>query len=135
MSSKKYTDIPSDVIMQYLLELKKLVTKGMYTISLNKNRQENIDFIENYRINTKKEHEILQSLECEDFCYAVDNKKPEFSHEKLYVFCKICQLDNWGTLEDVSIYFKMNLTLLKDDNYMIIISFHKLNKEISFPFK
>jgi len=126
---------PED-IKDYLTTLKKLVLENNYTISRNENRKENIEFIEEYKIDTKKEKGILLSLEYDDFCYAVDNKKPEFSHEQLYVFCKSCRLDHWGTLELVEIYIKSNLTQARSgDHYIIVVSFHKLNKPIAFLFK
>ena len=76
------------------------------------NRQENIQFIEDYNITRKKEQLILLGLNYNDFCYAVpnDTDKEEFAHEILYIFCKEVELDFWGTLELVNVYIKINMT-------------------------
>lgn len=134
--TKKHTDFTPEQIKEYLGKLRKLVIEGKYTISQNHKRTENINFIEDYKINSDKEREILLSIEYDDFCYAVDNKNPKFAHEILYVFNKEYELDNWGKLESVDIYIKTNLTQTRrDDDIMIIVSFHKRNKPISYLFR
>lgn len=102
--TKKYTDSTPDEIKAYLSKFRKFILDGKYSIAQNENRQENMDFIEDYKIDTKKEKEILLGIQYDDFCYAVDNNNEEFSHEKLYIFCKCQELDYWGTLENVDIY-------------------------------
>ncbi len=94
--AEKYTDLTPDDIKRYLDKFRKSILKGKYIISKNQNRQENIDFIEDYKIDMKKEKEILLGIQYDDFCYAVDNKKEEFAHEKLYIFCKSHELDYLG---------------------------------------
>ena len=47
------------------------------------------------------------NLEYEDFCYAVNNKKPKFSHEVLYFFNIEYELDKWGELVSVDITSKL----------------------------
>jgi hypothetical protein len=95
---QKHINFTPEQIKAYLTTFKKLVLEDKYTIAKNENRNENTEFMENYKIDTKKEKEILLSLEFDDFCYAVDNKKPKYAHEQLYVFCKTRDLDNWGVL-------------------------------------
>lgn len=92
----KHLNFTEKEIKDYLETLKKLVLNRQYSISLNKNRQENIDFMQDYRINSSKAKEILVNLQYDDFCYAADNYKKGYEHEKLYVFCKEYELDNWG---------------------------------------
>ena len=134
--TKKYTDLTPDDIKAYLSKFRKFILDGKYSIAQNENRQENIDFIEDYKIDTKKEKEILLGIQYDDFCYAVDNDNEEFSHEILYIFCKCQELDYWGTLEKVDIYIKINMTQTKSgDDYVIIVSFHKRNKPIEYLFK
>lgn len=63
MSSKKqdpqkFTNLTINEIKDYLDKFRKCVLEGRYSISQNENRQENIDFIEDYKIDTKKEHEL-----------------------------------------------------------------------------
>lgn len=134
--TRKYTNLTPDKIKTYLTKFRKAILDGKYTISQNENRRENIDFIEDYKIDTKKEKEILLGIQYDDFCYAVDNDNEEFSHEILYIFCKCQELDYWGTLEKVDIYIKINMTQTKSgDDYVIIVSFHKRNKPIEYLFK
>ena len=132
----KYEDFTSNDIKEYLSRLRDFVLSDHYIISYNENRQENVDFIEDYKIDSKKEKEILLSLDYEDFCYAVDNKKKGYEHEKLFIFCKEYELDKWGTLECVEIYIKTNVVdTCREDDYLVVISFHKRNRPITFLFK
>lgn len=125
-----------DEINKYLDKLRKAILEGKYIISKGQNRQENVDFIEDYKIDTKKEKEILLGIQCDDFCYAVDNEKEGFSHEKLYIFCKRQKLDYWGALEVVDIYIKINMTQTKGGEcFTIVVSFHKRKKPIRYLFK
>lgn len=134
--TRKHTSFTPDDIKKYLDDVRRMVLDGKYTISNNENRQENIDFMEEYKIDSKKEKEILLSLQHDDFCYAVDNEKQEFAHEQLYIFCINYELDNWGTLEHVDIYIKTNITTTRRGNEIIIVvSFHKRNKAITYLFK
>ena len=134
--TKKYTNLTPDEIKSYLAKFRKSILDDKYAIAQNENRRENIDFIEDYKIDTKKEKEILLGIQYDDFCYAVDNDNEEFSHEVLYIFCKRQELDYWGTLENVDIYIKINMTQIKNgDDFVFIVSFHKRNKSIKYLFK
>lgn len=134
--TKKYTDLTQDEIKAYLSKFRKFILDGKYSIAQNENRQENIEFIEDYKIDTKKEKEILLGIQYDDFCYAVDNDNEEFSHEILYIFCKCQELDYWGTLENVDVYIKINMTQIRNgDDFVYIVSFHKRNKPIEYLFK
>lgn len=133
---KKYTNFSKKEINEYLGTFKMLISDGCFSIALNKNRQENIEFMEDYNINSEKAKEILLSLDVLDFCYAVDNEKEEFAHEILYVFCKEFDLDNRGDIETVEIYIKSNITKTRGGkDTLIVISFHKKNKEITYLFR
>ena len=141
MSSKKknpqkFFNFKPDEIKEYLNKFRKCIIDGNYSISQNEHRQENIDFIEDFKIDTKKEHEILLGLQFDDFCHAVENQNTRFSHEVLYIFCKQYELDFWGTPETVGIYIKVNMIEnQKGDLYTILVSFHRRNFEIAYLFK
>ena len=133
---QKFFNFTSDVIKDYLDKFRKCILEGRYSISQNENRQENIDFIEDYKIDTKKEHEILLGLQFDDFCYAVENDNIDFAHEVLYIFCKQHELDFWGTLETVDIYIKVNMIeTRRGDLFSVVVSFHKRNFEITYLFR
>lgn len=134
--TKKYTDFSIEEIETYLSTLIDLIEKGRFSIALNENRQENVEFMEDFNISSQKAKEILLSLEVMDFCYAADNLNPKFAHEKLYIFCKEVGLDNRGTFERVDIYVKSNLTTTRrGDNFLFIVSFHQRNNPITYCFK
>lgn len=141
MSSKKqnpqkFINFTPDEIKEYLDKFKKCVLEGRYSISQNENRQENIYFIEDYKVDTKKEHEILLGLQFDDFCYAVENDNIDFAHEVLYIFCKQHELDFWGTLETVDIYIKVNMIeTRRGDLFSVVVSFHKRNFEVTYLFR
>lgn len=134
--SRKYTDLTPYKVKEYLIKFKKAIIAGNYKIALNENRIENINFIEDYKIDSKKEKEILLDIQYDEFCYAVDNENENFAHEILYIFCKHKELDYWGTLEKVDIYIKINMIeTWKGVDYVFIVSFHKRNKPIEYLFK
>lgn len=51
----KHTDFTLDEIKTYLSKLRKCIIDDKYTVEQNRNRRENIDFINDYKITTKKE--------------------------------------------------------------------------------
>lgn len=135
-ATKKYTDFTETDIENYLIDFKQLVSDGAYSIELNENRTENVDFMEDYDLNTEKAKIALLCLEVLDFCYAVDNVKKQFAHEKLYIFCREFELDNRGNMEKVDIYIKSNITnSRKGTSRLFVVSFHKRNNPISYCFK
>jgi len=136
LETKKLLDYTPEDIKAYLKELKNLVLENKYTISKNANREENKKFIEDYKIDSRKEKEILMNLEYDDFCYAVNNKNPKFAFEVLYIFNKEYELDRWGELVSVDIYIKTNKTQTRTgEDIMIIVSFHERNMPIKYLFK
>ncbi|PGC13753.1 hypothetical protein COM08_26760 [Bacillus wiedmannii] len=134
--TKKHTNFTIGEVEQYIFEFKKLIKTNRFTISRNEKRKENIEFLEAYKINVSKVKEILLNIGVHDFCYAVDNKNPNFAYEKLYIFCPQYELDNWGQNKSIDIYVKKNLIENKDRNkYMIVVSFHKRNKPVTYLFR
>ncbi len=93
IETKKLLDFSSEDIKTYLKVLKSLVLEDKYIVSRNSNREENKKFTEDFKIDSRKEKEILMNLEFDDFCYAVNNNNPKFSYEVLYVFNKEYELD------------------------------------------
>ena len=136
VETEKILDFSPEDIKTYLKVFKSLVLENKYTISRNSNREENKHFIEDYKIDSRKEKEILMSLEFDDFCYAVNNKNPKFAHEILYVFNKEYELDKWGELVSVDIYIKTNKTQTRSgEEIMIIVSFHGRNMPLKYLFR
>ena len=118
---------------------KELIDNDCYSIEINASREENLEFLQDYNINTKKEKEILMSLEYTDFCYAVKNKtnNPKYANEILYIFNKNYPLFKIGEdcSENIDIYIKTNKIDTRSGKRVIVISFHKRNKNIEYLFK
>ena len=117
-------------------KIKRCVEHGKYTISLNENRQENIDFINEYNLTSKKQRQILLEITTDDFCHSLKNKKQGFEHETLYVFTpEVLLKDADGNTVSLYVYTKFNIIETRRGNFTVIISFHKLNRPIQFAFK
>ena len=129
--TQKYLNYTKEEIDEYLEKVKGLIKKNKFKIS-DVNRDKNVNFIRKYRLSSRKQKEMLLSIETLDFCYAVDDYN---TNEKLYIFSKEYELDNWGTYEKINIYIKIDVKKLNSDEYAIIISFHEREKEIKFLFK
>lgn len=131
--NQNYTREEIDLIVE---KIKECIISDKYTISLNENRQENIDFINEYNIRSSKQKSILLQLKTEDFCYTLQNTKIGYEHEVLYVFVPQVGLFNAdGKEETVDIYTKFNIINLPQENRTVVISFHKRNKLIQYLFR
>ncbi len=129
-------DYTKEQINEVLNKIKDCIINNNYTISLNRNRQENIKFINEYNIRSVKQKNILLSIKVEDFCYTLQNIKIGYEHEVLYVFVPQVKLFNADDIEEmVNVYIKFNLIDKSNENYAVVISFHRLNKPINYKFK
>lgn len=136
MNSFYNQDYSREQIDAVLDKIKKCVVNNRYTISLNKNRQENIDFINEYNIRSDKQKKILMQLCTEDFCHSLQNTKIGYEYEVLYVFVPQVQLFNAdGEEEIIDVYMKFNLIDMPRGSRTVVISFHKRNKSIDYLFR
>ena len=132
--NQNYTREEVQVILN---KIKDCINDNQYIISQNQNRAENVQFINEYRLDEKKRKEILLSIEVDDFCHSLNNTNPGYEHEVLYVFCPQRNLfDIFGEEEFVDIYTKFNIIEYKSDKKRVVtISFHKRNKPIAYLFR
>ncbi len=131
--NQNYTKEDIEVVLD---KIKSCVGNGKYTIALNENRQENIDFINEYNIRSNKQKSILLQLKVEDFCHTLQNTKLGYEYEVLYVFVPQVQLINAdGAEEVIDVYTKFNLIDLPNGRRTVVISFHKRNKPIDYLFR
>ena len=131
--NQNYTREEIDTV---LTKIKSCVEKNRQTISLNENRQGNIDFINEYNIRSDKQKSILMQIETDDFCHSLQNTKIGYEYEVLYVFVPQVQLFNAeGGEETVDIYIKFNVIDLPSGSRAVVISFHKRNKPIDYLFR
>ena len=131
--NQNYTKEEIDVILE---KIKNCVGNNKYTIALNENRQENIDFINEYNIGSNKQKSILLQLRTEDFCHTLQNTKIGYEYEVLYVFVPQIKLFNAdGKEEMVDVYTKFNIIDMPSGSKTVVISFHKRNKPIDYLFR
>ena len=131
--NQNYTREQIEVILN---KIKDCVNNNKYTISTNENRQENVDFINEYNIRSDKQKSILLQIKTEDFCHTLQNTKIGFEYEVLYVFVPQVQLFNTdGEEETVDVYTKFNIIDLSSGTRTVVISFHKPNKPIDYLFR
>lgn len=123
-------------IAAILAMIQDCVREGRFIISKNENRQENIDFINEYNLSSRRQKEILLKIELGDFCHSLQNIKIGFKHEMLYVFCPQVMLFKVDDIEElVDIYTKFNLIDSDSRKRVVVISFHKRNKPIDYLFR
>lgn len=131
--NQNYTEEDINIILE---RIKDCVRKNNYIISMNENRQENIDFINEYNIRSERQKSILLHIQTKDFCHTLKNTKAGYEHEVLYVFVPRVELfDAYGNEENVDIYIKFNIIETKNRDRTVVISFHRLNKPIYYLFK
>jgi hypothetical protein len=131
--NQKYTKEEIDNILE---KIKSCVVNNRYSIALNVNRQENIDFINEYNIRGTKQKSILLHLKTEDFCHTLQNTKIGYEYEVLYVFVPQVPLFNPdGEEEMVDVYIKFNIIDLPFESRTVVISFHRRNKPIEYLFR
>lgn len=115
---------------------KECIKNNNYTIAINENRSENIEFINEFYIRTDRQKLILLQLQTNDFCHTLQNTKVGYEYEVLYVFVPQVNLyDANGIEAKVDIYIKINIIDTPSGKRVAVISFHKRNKPIDYLFR
>lgn len=125
INTLKYTNHTKKEIEEYLNIVKKSVKAGKFIVCTTEKNEKNRRFIFKYGLTKNRQQQMLIKLEATDFCYSADNyNNPQ---ERLYVFCREYELNNWGTMENVKVYIKI---ARKHDDFIVVVSFHKPEKNI-----
>lgn len=126
--------IDESEINDYLGEAKKLILDGKFRIALNSNRLTNLSLFDEYLLNEESVKSILLNLTVYDFCEKVQNKHANFNHEWLYIFGKEINLMKRfeEKSEMVPLYIKFNKI---EDNFLIVVSFHKQKYPLVYYFQ
>ena len=128
------TNYTIEDINDILVKIKEHIRNGRYKISLNRNRQNNLQLIQMYNLNTNRIKNILLSIEATDFCYSTQNRHINYSNEVLYIFAPTVELiDIFGEENTVTLYIKFNI--IDSDQFVIVISFHELQYSINYLFR
>lgn len=125
IDTSKYTNHTKGEIEEYLKIVKKSVNAGKFIVCTTEKNKKNREFIFEYGLTKNKQKQMLIKLEANDFCYSADNYNDP--QERLYFFCREYELDNWGTIENVEVYIKI---ARKQDDFIVVVSFHKPEKNI-----
>ena len=129
-------DYSKEQIRNLVEIIKECVREDRYTVSLEENKAENIQFIEEYNINEKKRISILCDIDYKDFCYGLQNVKNGVEQNDLYVFCLQKELYNVeDKREIVDIYLKFNVICNEVNSSGVLVSLHKRNKPITYLFR
>ena len=118
-----------EVIDVILARIKSCIQNNRYTISLNENRRENIDFINEYNLCSDRQRSIFMQIEIDDFCYSVQNTEMGYEHEVLYAFVSQVQLFNAeGTPETVDVYTKFNVIDVPFGSWVVVVAVYKSDR-------
>lgn len=129
-------DYSEEQIKNLIDIIKDCVRENRYTISLEENKLENVQFLEEYNINEKRRINILFDLHYKDFCYGLQNMKNGIEQNDLYVFCAQRELYSIeGNKELIDIYLKFNIIFNDEENYRLLVSLHQRNKPITYLFR
>ena len=119
-----------------LQKIQECVSSGKYLIARNENRVENVAFIREYQLTSKKQQRLLMEIEVDDFCHSLQNINIGYEHEILYVFCPQVTLFNLDDEEiQLDMYTKFNILELSADRKVVVVSFHERNKSIDYLFR
>lgn len=136
MNSHYNQSYTREQIVLILQTIQDCVRERRFYISKNENRQENIDFINEYNITGKRQKKILMQIAPDDFCHTLQNTKPGYEYEVLYVFCAQVRLFNFeGNEAMVDVYTKFNIIDISAGRRVVVISFHKRNKPVDYCFR
>jgi len=113
------------------------VNRNDYTVETNENRQKNNDFRDKYGIKSEWLKNALLDLRVDDFSATVQNVKPGYEDEKLYIFGPKYQLYQAGeeSAEEVVAYVKVNIIERSIDDYVVVVSFHEAEQAMDYAFK
>ena len=125
-----------EMVAWLLKEIQSCVSQDKFIISQNDNRQENIEFIQEYNFTHQKQKDLLLSIEIDDFCYTMPNRNKNFPADILYLFCPQRTLNTaLGEEEVVDIYIKCDPLIYDDNKHIIVISFHKRKEPLTYAFR
>lgn len=116
---------------KYLADVYSAVRSGRYQLST---RQKNQDMFIDYVFTEKDAKQVLLLLTAYDFSNVVKNVHTQYPDEVLYIFGRdIMLLPRYGEKEEkVPLYIKINKLA---NRYVIVISLHKQEYSLHYPFR
>lgn len=125
INTSKCTNHTKKEIEEYLYKVKKSIKIGKFVICTTEKNEKNRKFIEKYKLDSNKQKQMLIELQINDFCYSANNYN--YPQERLYIFCREYELNNWGIIEKVKVYIKI---AVKQEDFVVVVSFHNPEKNI-----
>lgn len=136
MDDKYNQNYTVEEIQDVIAEIAYCVNKNKIQLLLGETRQKNVEFMQQYQLNTSDLKSILLRLKYEDFCGTLESENENHINDILYVFVPQEKLhDIHGKLVQVSVYIKLIFQGKPSDQNTIIISFHELEYPITYAFK
>ena len=127
-------DITEPQLEEVINRFKGLVTVDKYKIASGENREKNDNFITKYFITTNRLKKMLLELTTKD-CISVEKHNKD-KNKIVYIFVKEYNISTRENRENVKVYIKFTLCLLRCQDYAIVISFHEQEgKEKEYLFK
>ena len=105
INTSKCTNHTRKEIEEYLYKVKKSIKIAKFVICTTEKNEKNRKFIEKYKLDSNKQKQMLIELQINDFCYSANNYN--YPQERLYIFCREYELNNWGIIEKVKVYIKI----------------------------
>lgn len=121
----------------YLEKVYSCIRASRIKICLDRQKRgKNALFADEFEMRDADLKELFLSLIPKDLSEIVQNHKPEYPHEKLYVFRKDVELEDIdGEIQEVMLYIKINLTKLRSGaDFAIFISCHPAEAPMSYYF-
>lgn len=116
-----------DELNEVLLHFKELVKQDRYTISLGKNREDNIKFVEKNMLTQKQIKRMLLELTTKD-CIDIDKHYTD-KDKVIYEFVK-----EYSIGDKLNTYIKFMICLVRCQEHVLVISFHEVKKGYRYIF-
>lgn len=116
-------NITEPQLEEVINKFKELVVDDRYTISSGENREKNEAFMTKYFITKARSKKMLLELTTKD-CISVE-KHDKDKNKIVYIFIKEYNISTRESKENVKVYIKFTLCLVRCQDYAVVISFHE----------
>ena len=114
-------------------KFKELVISDRYTISSGENRVRNDSFIESNFLSSKKIKKMLLELTTKD-CVGIEEHHKD-KNKIVYIFIKEYNINTREKKENLKIYIKFLICLVRCQEHTVVISFHDVDRNKKYIFK
>ena len=116
-------NITESELEEVIDKFKRLVISDKYNISSGENREKNDKFISENFITRNRIKKMLLELTTKD-CISVEKHNKD-RDKVVYIFVKEYNISTRYNKENVKVYIKFTLCLVRCQDYAVVISFHE----------